>query len=218
MNQKIAVITLTTDKPMYITAMLSGDNLIMSAPKSLPGSLEGQRQKLTPAIAKLRKSGFKVLVDETSGAISAATGASHVSLKSRFNDGRAAVVVGIERYNEMRLQKTISLPSKNAGAYDIPASIVDIEFNAKGEEVYRINWPDIRPEHILTILCCYATVYHPVASADYINAMTGAAEEKPRDGLLQTFSKLVSHQHITSATAVPATLAGTRISDDEVVL
>lgn len=218
MDQKIAVITLTTARPMYITAMLSGDNLIMSAPKTLPGSLEGQRQKLTPAIAKLRKSGFKVLVDETSGAISAATGASHVSLKSRFNDGRAAVVVGIERYNEMRLQKTISLPSKNAGAYDIPASIVDIEFNAKGEEVYRINWPEIRPEHILTILCCYATVYHPVASADYINAMTGAAEEKPRDGLLQVFSNLVRHQHVTSTDAVPTTLAGTRISDDEVVL
>lgn len=218
MDQKIAVITLTTIRPMYITAILSGDNLIMSEPKSLPPNLEGQRAKLTPAIEKLRKSGFKVLVDETNGAISAATGANHVSLKSRFHDGRAAVIVGIERYNEMRLQKTVSLPRKNPGAYDIPSSIVDIEFNAKGEEVYRINWPDIRPEHVLTILCCYATVYHPVASADYIAAMTGMNEEQPQDGLLQTFRKLISHQHVTSAAAVPESLAGTRISDNEVVL
>lgn len=218
MDQKIAVITLTTARPMYMTAILSGDNLIMSEPKSLPPNLEGQRAKLTPAIAKLRKSGFKVLVDETSGAISAATGANHVSLKSRFNDGRAAVVVGIERYNEMRLQKTVSLPRKNPGAYDIPASIVDIEFNAKGEEVYRINWPDIRPEHVLTILCCYATVFHPVASADYIAAMTGMNDEKPQNGLLQTFAKLITHQHEVSSAAVPESLAGTRISDNEVVL
>lgn len=218
MDQKIAVITLTTSRPMYMTAILTGDNLIMSEPKSLPPNLESQRAKLTPAIDQLRKSGFKVLVDETSGAISAATGANHVSLKSRFHDGRAAVVVGIERYNEMRLQKTVSLPRKNPGAYDIPASIVDIEFNAKGEEVYRINWPDIRPEHILTILCCYATVYHPVASADYIAAMTGMNDEKPHNGILQTFAKLITHQHEVSAAAVPESMAGIRLSDNEVVL
>lgn len=218
MDQKIAVITLTTDRPMYVTAVLKGDNLIMSDPKSLPANLENQRKKLTPAIDTLRKNGFKVLVDEISGAISAASGANHVSLKSRFTDGRAAVVVGIERYNEMRRQKTISLPPKNSGAYDIPANIVEVEFNAKGEEVYRINWTDIRPEHVLTILCCFATIYHPVASADYIAAMTGTVEDESKKGLLGVFSKIISHQHKVSSAVVPETLAGTRISDDEVVL
>ncbi len=218
MSQKIAVISLSTDTPYSITAIYKNNVLIMSNPKPLPPSLTKQRETLTPAIAKLRQAGFKVLVDETSGTLSAETGANHVSLKTRHTDGRAAVLAGIERYNEMRRQKTISLPAKNPGAYDIPSSIVDIDYNAQGEEVYRINWPDIRPEHILTILCCFATVYHPVTSADYIAAMTHVEESDQPNFLVRTFQKLINHHTTTSAEAMPPSLAGKRLSDDEVVL
>ncbi|HFJ9774243.1 TPA: maturation control protein, partial [Raoultella ornithinolytica] len=146
------------------------------------------------------------------------SGAHHVSLKTRHTDSRAAVLVGIERYNELRLQKAISLPEKNPGAYEIPSSIVDIDYNAAGDEVYHINWQDIRPEHLLTIMCCFATVYHPVTSAAYIKAMTGGSEEREQHPLLRVFGNLIKHQEVTSASAVPPSLTGQRISDNEVIL
>ncbi|MCP6473423.1 maturation control protein, partial [Klebsiella pneumoniae] len=112
---------LSTSNPLYVTAIYDDDNnLIMSIPKSLPNSLKQQRVKVIPAIEKLLKADFKVLVDETSGTIASESGAHHVSLKTRHTDSRAAVLVGIERYNELRLQKAISLPEKNPGAYEIP--------------------------------------------------------------------------------------------------
>lgn len=60
-----------------------------------------------------------------------------VTLKTRHADGRAAIIVGMERYRELKLQRLLSLPDKNKGALDIPDSIVDTEYNANGEEVYR---------------------------------------------------------------------------------
>lgn len=93
----------------------------MSIPKSLPNSLKQQRVKVIPAIEKLLKADFKVLVDETSVTIASESGAHHVSLKTRHTDSRAAVLVGISSATtKLRLQKAISLPEKNPGAYEIP--------------------------------------------------------------------------------------------------
>lgn len=192
----------------------------MDEPVALPNTLKKQREKIPEMVEKLRAHGFKVLVDETSGIMAAAAGAHHVSLKARHSDGRAALVVGIERFNELLLQKAISFPGKNASTYEIPASIVDIEFNGNGEEVYRVNWRDIRVEHVLTILCCYATVYQPVASADYIAAMTGmTSEERQPNMLLRAFHSLVRHQSVQSAEeANNSPLTGKRLSENEVIL
>lgn len=192
----------------------------MAEPELLPKTLKEQRKKIPPMVEKLRANGFKVLVDETSGILAAAAGAHHVSLKTRHSDGRAALIVGIERFNELVLQKAISFPQKNPGSYEIPASIVDIEFNASGEEVYRVNWRDIRIEHVLTILCCYSTVYQPVASADYIAAMTGMNnDDNQPNRLLRAFHSIVRHHSAQSAEeANNSTLTGKRLSENEVIL
>lgn len=218
MSQKIAVFSLSTTTPLVVTAIYNDNNLIMNVPKTLPSSLKQQREKVIPAVQKLRDSGFKVLVEETSGIIASESGAHHVSVNTRHTDGRAAVLVGIERYNELRRQKAIALPTKNPGAYEIPPSIVDIDYNAAGEMVYHINWQDIRPEHLLTIMCCFSTVYHPVTSADYIKEMTGGAEESEQHPLLRVFGKLIRHQEVSSANAVTPSLTGQRVSDNEVIL
>ncbi|MGC0875100.1 maturation control protein [Pantoea agglomerans] len=217
MKQKIAVISLSTSQPMAITAIFEENALVMSKANNLPKGLKGQLEKLTPYVEKLRSQGFKVLVDETSGTIANATGASHVSLKTRGNDGRAAVIVGIERYKELVRQQNIALPQNNKGSFEIPDSIVDVDYNASGEEIYRINWPDIRPEHVLTILCCFAIGYQNVASADYINALAAAAGEK-RPSLVDSFKRIIGFEKSKSVEDVPQTLTGQRISDEERIL
>ena len=188
--EKIAIFSLTTSKPQMLTAILKDGALIINEVKPLPASALEQKQKIPPAIAALRKSKFKVLVDEITPTISAGTGASQVTLKTRHADGRAAIIVGMERYRELKLQKLLSLPQNNKGAFEIPDSIVDTEYNGNGEEVYRVNWQDIRPEHILMVLCCYATVYHNVASADYVEQMTGTVEKEQKTYSLRSFPLL----------------------------
>ncbi|MDT0178133.1 maturation control protein [Enterobacter sp. BRE11] len=217
MKQKIAVISLSTRLPMAITAIYEDHALVMSKAQPLPKGMRAQLVKLAPYVEKLRSQGFKVLVDEATGKVANALCANHVSLKTRSSDGRAAVVVGIERYKELTLQDNIALPAQNKGAFEIPDSIVDVDYNASGEEVYRINWADIRPEHVLTILCCFAIGYHNVASADYITAMTAAVgSEKP--SVMNAFKRIIGFEKLKAIEDMPETLTGKRISDEERIL
>lgn len=216
--QKIAIFSLTTSKPMMMNAVFREGALIVTEVKALPTSAMEQRKKIPGAIAKLRKNKFKVLVDEITPTVSTGTGASQMTLKTRHADGRAAIIVGMERYRELKLQRLLSLPAGNKGAYEIPDSIVDIEYNGNGEEVYRVNWQDIRPEHILMILCCFATVYHNVASADYVSQMAGVTESAQAPGLLASFFSILKHEKAQAQNVQPASLAGKRIDDDTVIL
>jgi hypothetical protein len=216
--QKIAIFSLTTSKPQMITAVLKDGALVVTEVKLLPTSAMEQRQKIPPAIETLRKSNFKVLVDEITPMVSAGTGAAQVTIKTRHIDGRAVLIVGMERYRELKQQHLLSLPTKNKGAFEIPDSIVDIEYNANGEEVYRVNWQEIRPEHILIILCCFATIYHNVASADYVTQMEEKAGVEHKPGLIGSLLTILGHESEKSGTVQPKTLAGDRLDEDTVVL
>lgn len=217
MKQKIAVISLSTNQPMAITAIYEEHTLVMSKAQKLPKGMRAQLVKLTPYVEALRKQGFKVLVDEATGKVANAVGGNHVSLKTRGSDGRAAVITGIERYNELLLQDNIALPVENKGSFELPDTIVEAEYNASGEEVYRINWREIRPEQVLTILCCFAVGYNNVASADYINAMTAAtAEAKP--SVMDSLKRIIGYEKIKAIEDVPESLTGKRISDEERIL
>ncbi|MED8246962.1 hypothetical protein Q5479_23730, partial [Escherichia coli] len=112
----------------------------------------------------------------------------------------------------------LSLPQNNKGAFEIPDSIVDTEYNGNGEEVYRVNWQDIRPEHILMILCCYATVYHNVASADYVEQMTGTVEKEQKTGILASFLSIIGHEKVKAGTSQPKSLTGKEVDEDTVIL
>lgn len=48
--------------------------------------------------------------------------------------------------------------------------------------------------------------------------MTGGSEEREQHPLLRVFGNLIKHQEVTSASAVPPSLTGQRISDNEVIL
>lgn len=217
MKQKIAVISLSTNQPMAITAIYEEHTLVMSKAQKLPKGMRAQLVKLTPYVEALREQGFKVLVDEATGKVANAVGGNHVSLKTRGSDGRAAVITGIERYNELLLQDNIALPVENKGSFELPDTIVEVEYNASGEEVYRINWREIRPEQVVTILCCFAVGYNNVASADYINAMTAAtAEAKP--SVMDSLKRIIGYEKIKAVEDVPESLTGKRISDEERIL
>lgn len=216
--EKIAIFSLSTNKPLLLSAVYSDGALVITSVKKLPRTAIEQRIKTPSAIKKLCKENYKVLVDELTPTISKGTGASQITLKSRHMDNRPAIIVGMERYQELKHQGLISLPAENKAWFEIPPSIVDVEYNGNGDPVYRINWPEIRPEHVAMILCCYATVYHNVASGDYIRQLTGADDADRVPGLLAPFVNIISHESRAAATVQPKTLAGSRRSENEVVL
>lgn len=159
------------------------------------------------------------MVDEETPLVSPGTGASMISLNTKHHDGRPVLVVGIERYRELNRRKLISFPKGiTQGMYELSSSIMDIEYKDSGEAVYKVNWQDLRPEHTMMILCCYATVYNNVASADYIKQMNGESIDEANHGIFGSLFSIIDHHHIESANAVATSLAGNRIDEDTVIL
>lgn len=219
MNQKIAIFCMSTDKPMLMLAGLVKNVLVVTRIDKLDKPFDVLQQTIPANIQKLRDSGFKVLVDEDTPLFSRGTGASLVSLKTKHHDGRPALVVGIERYRELKRRNRITLPKGvSAGLYDLPSSLMDVEYKDTGEAVYKVNWLDLRTENTVMILCCYATVFNNVASADYINQMNGQSVEDEEHGMFASLFSLITHQSVESANAVSKSLSGKRIDDDTVIL
>lgn len=59
--------------------------------------------------------------------------------------------------------------------------IFDSEHDKKGDEFFNINWSEITTEHVLTLLCCFATEYNNVVSADYIRTMTDTVTKQDNE-------------------------------------
>ena len=68
------------------------------------------------------------------------------------------------------------------------------------------------------ILCCYATVYHNVASADYVERMTGTVEKEQKTGILASFLSIIGHEKVEAGTSQPKSLAGKEVDEDTVIL
>jgi len=219
MNQKIAIFCMSTDKPMLMLAGLVKNVLVVTRIEKLDKPLDVLQQTIPANIQKLRDSGFKVLVDEDTPMFSRGTGASQVSLKTKHHDGRPVLMVGIERYRELKRRNLITFPKGvSVGLYELSSSLMDVEYKDSGEAVYKVNWQDLRPENTTMILCCYATVFNNVASADYIKQMNGQADEDEEHGMFASLISLVTHQSVESANAASKSLSGRRIDESTVIL
>ncbi|HGV1613462.1 TPA: maturation control protein, partial [Escherichia coli] len=104
---------------------------------------------------------------------------------------------------ELERQKAIKLPRKESGKYILHQSIFDSEHDKKGDEFFNINWSEITTEHVLTLLCCFATEYNNVASADYIRAMVGEIDARQEPSLLSSLVNIIQATHEMTARKVP---------------
>ncbi|MCV4803346.1 maturation control protein, partial [Escherichia coli] len=78
-------------------------------------------------------------------------------------------------------------------------SIFDSEHDKTGDEFFNINWSEITTEHVLTLLCCFATEYNNVASADYIRSMAGEVEANQDTSLLSPLVNIIQATHEMTA-------------------
>lgn len=118
-------------------------------------------------------------------------------------NGRPVLIEAMQIYKELERQKAIKLPRKESGKYILHQSIFDSEHDKKGDEFFNINWSEITTEHVLTLLCCFATEYNNVASADYIRAMAGEINVNQSSSQLMSFINIIHATQLMGERKVP---------------
>lgn len=184
MDKKICVVCLSVGKPAMLTAAWVNDELIMAERKHYPERRRAMELELLKDLREKEEKGFLVLVEEENSFITGRIG-QRIRLRDNHTTGRPVLVEAMRIYNELDRQKAIKRPRQESGKYILHQSIFDADRDKKGEEFYNINWQELETEHVLTLLCCYATEYNNAASADYIRAMTGELHKPEEPSLLE---------------------------------
>lgn len=218
MIQRIAVIS-TSISPVMIRAVYQDGELILEERKALPSRRKKMLDDLSKELPKMVKAGFKVIVDEVSGEIAQRIGAANVLLSSKHADGRPVIVVAFQRLGEMKRQGSIIYPAKGKGLYEIPSSLVYVDYSPAGEPIYRIDWETLKAEHVLMLLTVYSTMYNNVASSAYIKAMQSTSSIDESQSPIKSFLNLISsHEESVEKKTPKGKLTGTRIDENTVVL
>ncbi len=152
----------------------------MAERTSYPERRRDMELQLLRELREKEEKGFIVLVEEENSFITGRVG-QRVRLRDPFMNGRPVLIEAIQIYKELERQKAIKLPRKESGKYILHQSIFDSEHDKKGDEFFNINWSEITTEHVLTLLCCFATEYNNVVSADYIRTMTDTVTKKDNE-------------------------------------
>lgn len=211
MVQKILVATLSQNKPAAIEAVYDNSVLVLNEQITFRPSPDALKEDLVPRLIKRRSSGFKVLMDEVSGEFCKLAGCNRVRLDDKHHDGRPVLVVALERYQELRRLNAILY---SGSGFDISPSIVDTTSNARGETIYNIAWAEIKVQHILVLLCVYATVMNRPATADFFAKVANALSfNEPKETVGDWLE-----EHQNQRESPPRSLTGTKTNDGDVIL
>ncbi|HCZ4695608.1 MULTISPECIES: maturation control protein [Enterobacteriaceae] len=190
MDKKICVVCLSVGKPAMLTAAWVNDELIMAERKNYPERRRAMELELLRDLREKEQKGFLVLVEEESSFITGRVG-QRIRLRDEHTTGRPVLVEAMRIYNELDRQKAIKRPRMESGKYILHQSIFDADRDKKGEEFYNINWQELETEHVLTLLCCYATEYNNAASGDFIRAMTDEMYRHQEKSLLDPMVNII---------------------------
>ncbi|HHZ1711845.1 TPA: maturation control protein [Escherichia coli] len=202
MDKKICVVSMSVGKPASMTAAWINNELIMAERTSYPERRRDMELQLLRELREKEEKGFIVLVEEENSFITGRVG-QRVRLRDPFMNGRPVLIEAMQIYKELERQKAIKLPRKESGKYILHQSIFDSEHDKKGDEFFNINWSEITTEHVLTLLCCFATEYNNVASGDYIRAMAGEVEARQEPSLLSPLINIILGPQILEQKKVP---------------
>lgn len=202
MDKKICVVSMRVGKPASMTAAWINNELIMAERTSYPERRRDMELQLLRELREKEEKGFIVLVEEENSFITGRVG-QRVRLRDPFMNGRPVLIEAMQIYKELERQKAIKLPRKESGKYILHQSIFDSEHDKKGDEFFNINWSEITTEHVLTLLCCFATEYNNVVSANYIQAMVGRSNTQREPSLIESFINIINATQRMGETRVP---------------
>lgn len=210
-NKKICAVCLSTDQPMLAIAAWRDGELFIAETEKLPVRRHSLEEELIPKIIGMEQKEFEVLVDESGDFITSRAG-QRVRLSDTGASGKPILVESLDTFRELERQKAIFFPDNAAGRYRLPDTILDMERDGKGNTVYRIDWAQLKSEHVLSMLCSYATVFHNVTSTAYLNAMLGESRKlaQPSDPLdpLKAIVRATEHRSWLNGPSSPLTGKG----------
>lgn len=193
---------MSVGKPASMTAAWINNELIMAERTIYPERRRDMELQLLRELREKEEKGFIVLVEEENSFITGRVG-QRVRLRDPFMNGRPVLIEAMQIYKELERQKAIKLPRKESGKYILHQSIFDSEHDKKGDEFFNINWSEITTEHVLTLLCCFATEYNNVVSANYIQAMVGRSNTQREPSLIESFINIINATQRMGETRVP---------------
>lgn len=193
-EKKILAVCLSVSPPMYIKAMWTANELVMDVPKPLPEKRRLMEKELIPAVEDAAAKNYEILISETSNFITARAGV-RVQLSDNAVSGKPVLVDAMGVFDELNRQGAITFPKAGKGKFDLPSSIFDEDRDNKGNAVYRIDWTAISSEHVLTLLCCYATMFHNAGSAGFLQKMFAYSEATKPPDIFDPLRALAKHEY-----------------------
>lgn len=194
MDKKICAVCMSVGRPVMLTAGWREDELILGEKTNYPDKRRAMELALLNDIREKEEKGFMVLVDEENSFITGRAG-HRVRLRDELSGGKPVLVSAMNIYNELTRQTALRYPRQDSGKFQLPPNVFDTDRTKDGEEFYRIDWAALTSEHVLTLLCCYATEYHNTASASYVKAMVGEIERHQTPHALDPFFSLLRGLH-----------------------
>jgi hypothetical protein len=192
MDKKICAICLSNKRPMLVRAAWQSSELFFDNPVALPTRRAELEAKTLETALQLADKGFQIIIEESTSFVSSRVG-NRVRLRDIADDNRPVLVAAHDAYNELLNQSAIVFPAKSQ-AFRLPDSIFDEERDGKGAVTFNIDWDSLKSEHVLTLLACYATIWHNPSSSNFLQAMFGnqapAEKEKPR-----TLQTIIDYQN-----------------------
>lgn len=189
-DKKILAVCLSVAPPMFVRAAWHKSVLTMDNPEKLPTQRRAMEVAVLNAIEEAQSKGFEVLIEETTSFITSRAG-QRIRLGENDESGKPLLLSTLNIYRELDRQKAVNLPKMGAGSFDLPDSIFDSDKDARGTAVYHVDWARLKPQHILTMLCCYATQNHNPASVSFLQKMFGVSQEQEQRDRYTPFRNII---------------------------
>jgi|GEM_PF-426053 len=190
-DKKILAICLSVSPPVAIEAIWFKNKLTMNTPIPLQPNRTALEASVTKMLQEYEERGFEVLVEEAT-IFASARGARRIRLGTNDETGKPLLLTALNIYRELKMQSAINLPKGQPG-YELPDSIFDADKDARGNNIYHVDWANLRPTHVLTMLCCYATQFHNPDSSYFLSRMFSDIDDAVPSDRYAPLKSIIQH-------------------------
>lgn len=228
-EKRIAAVTVRDGKHMYATALVKhSGKIIISEYKALPRNGEELQAMLIPFLNRARRT-FDIVINETTGKYSRACGGIMLPIDEPIvlnGEERGPIIIdALNQYQELNGQEMITVPN---ASFNVPKHIVNIRQATRGERTFDIDYSELTPERILTLLIVFSAGKH-LNAFSYLQEMMSPQNSgwgnPPGAGLagsnMGEYSRglnAITDTDRRAAEAAPKSLTGTTLPDGSRIL
>jgi len=174
-TKRILAVTLGR-KPMYAIAGFDGGMVHIMQSKSLASDYTAMLKETTKLFAMAKEKGLEVIIEDPTGFFR-----EHgviVDLAQRDVMGGSVMAKAMDNVIALQHRNAITFPVGMDGHFKLSDSILNEVTNDNGQRIYRVDWPNVKPENRLLILCVYGSVNNDPTRPSFIKQFYKALADK----------------------------------------